>query len=204
MSSRSNLAHPAPSARRSAMISCPATSSARGTRSLRTAGVPSSSIASATKASVESSYVRPTLIDHRCSRSATSSGRSSSHPSAPTAIALLRTTSRRPTTTRLSHHRRAGPTVRLNRSHVTVVVSEERDADEPELAAAARQLVALVTSELEQECASGSQPAHCLVRCADQGLGPALAAVEGAAGFKAQYVPGQQMQRVTRYIGHDS
>src|SRR5580692_6005228 len=57
----------------------------------RTAGVPSPSVASATNASVGSSYDRPTVIDHARSRSATRSGRSRSHCPAPAASALLRT-----------------------------------------------------------------------------------------------------------------
>jgi hypothetical protein len=56
----------------------------------RTAGVPSASVASATNASVGSSYDRPTVIDHSRSSSATRPGRSRSHRPAPAASALFR------------------------------------------------------------------------------------------------------------------
>jgi hypothetical protein len=73
-SSRSSRTHPSPAVSFSTVISFRAWSPGRGIISLRTAGVPSERTASATNASVEVSYGRPTVIDQSCSRPAGTSG----------------------------------------------------------------------------------------------------------------------------------
>src|ERR1700722_6934175 len=54
---------------------------------------------------------------------------------------------------------RAAPrAVRLDGTHLTVLVADDGDVDEPEAFAVVLQLIPLVTAELEQQCATRTQP----------------------------------------------
>src|SRR5690606_3633556 len=83
---------------------------ARGTTSLSTTGRPSPVVASATKASVGSSYPRPTVIDQSCSSWAISVGRAASHSVTPAASAFARTAAGISTTVRALQSRRGRST----------------------------------------------------------------------------------------------
>ena len=88
-SSRRSRGHPSPAASRNTVISRSASSPPRGTMSFNTAGAPSSQTASATNASVESRYARPTVIPQSTSTLRTSKG-SASTQALPQPTALSR------------------------------------------------------------------------------------------------------------------
>ena len=119
-SSRNSLGQPSPAASRRAVASCAAALSSRGTISLSTAGVPSSHVASATNASVESRYGRPTASPQSSSMLRTSGGSASSQAPAPTASAFSRTTGgtsiNRRRSTRVRPRRRRAAATRRSRA----------------------------------------------------------------------------------------